>query len=356
MGKKMSVILPVYNVEKYLDRCMKSIMCQTMKPEDFEVILVDDGSPDACGSMCDEFARLYDNVFVIHQKNKGAAGARNAGFKASGGEYVCFVDPDDYLEPDYLSASYNNAKAKDADILIFDALRETKVVAQKGIELKVSSWNHAEKSFETTSLEDKRSMQCQILYPFMAASAGEVRFGKNVPLSAPWDKCYKRSFLSENGLMFPEKLRVLDDMCFNYICFGKAGKIVYLPRPLYHYCIEEGSITNSFKSDRVDLDKQVFEYIKNEGFDSNELYQAYLSRIIKSFAICCRLCFFNDKNTESSANKLLAVRKCMISYPYNEAFENIKLLNLEWKLVAVAIAGKLKSPGLLKLLHHLQNG
>ena len=71
-----------------------------------------------------------------------------------------------------------------------------------------------------------------------------------------------KQIISENGIVFPEKLRVLDDMCFNYICFGKASKISYLPTPLYHYCIEEGSITNSYKSDRVDLDKQVFEYIK----------------------------------------------------------------------------------------------
>ena len=98
MESLVSVIVPVYNVEKYLDRCLMSLIDQTYRP--LEIILIDDESRDASGEICDGYASKYEFIHVIHQKNRGIGGARNAGLEQASGEYVFFIDSDDYLEPE----------------------------------------------------------------------------------------------------------------------------------------------------------------------------------------------------------------------------------------------------------------
>ena len=100
MNPKVSLIIPVYKVEKYLPRCLESVAAQTY--DNFETILVDDGSPDHCGKMCDEYAATHENVIVIHQENGGLSAARNSGVRAATGEYITFVDSDDYISNDYI--------------------------------------------------------------------------------------------------------------------------------------------------------------------------------------------------------------------------------------------------------------
>lgn len=112
----ISVIVPVYKVEKYLDRCVQSILSQTFS--DFELILVDDGSPDNCGSMCDTYAKQDSRVQVIHKENGGLSDARNVGKAAAQGEYILFVDSDDYLKENTLEVLYNLIKKYNADIAV----------------------------------------------------------------------------------------------------------------------------------------------------------------------------------------------------------------------------------------------
>nr|WP_297706639.1 glycosyltransferase [uncultured Butyrivibrio sp.] len=360
MGKKVSIILPVYNVEKYLPRCIDSILAQTMPKDELEVIFVDDGSKDGSGKLLDTHAAQYSHFKVIHQTNAGAAAARNAGLKIATGEYVAFVDPDDYIDEKYCQEPYEEGVRNGADIVLFDALKETSFTDKYGKEeTKVISLSHAEKSFVTTSSEDILSMCCQILYPYMKATAGGEEFKADVPLAAPWDKLYKREFLIGNNLHFQEDLKVLDDMCFNYIAFSKAGKVSYIPKALYHYQVWQTSITNSYKKDRPLQDMKVFDFIKKniEGQKDtdNRLRQAYYARIIKSFAICCRLYFFNIENPGNNKERLSEIKNYMSKEPYSSAFRNVRLGSLEWKLVIVALAGKCKSAWIMRLLHMLQN-
>ena len=105
---KVSVIVPIYNVEKYLDRCMQSVLNQTLK--DIEIIMVDDGSPDNCPSMCDEYARKDNRIKVIHKKNGGLGFARNSGLEIATGEYVAFIDSDDFIDTSMYETLYNTAK------------------------------------------------------------------------------------------------------------------------------------------------------------------------------------------------------------------------------------------------------
>ena len=106
----ISVIVPVYKVEKYIHRCIDSILAQTFT--DFELILVDDGSPDCCGSICDEYAKKDSRVTVIHKKNGGLSDARNAGLDFAMGDYILFVDSDDYIDADLLEQTYSAASSE----------------------------------------------------------------------------------------------------------------------------------------------------------------------------------------------------------------------------------------------------
>ncbi|MCR5675866.1 MAG: glycosyltransferase, partial [Lachnospiraceae bacterium] len=186
----ISLILPVYHVAAYLPRCMESIAAQTRTPD--EVILVDDGSGDECGPMCDRYAASGIGsapVRVIHQENAGASAARNTGLKAAKGEWVAFVDPDDWLEPDYCEAALSFAIRSDADLVCFDGWRE------KGE--KRSGWFQYGRDFVTSDKDRLIAMQCRVI--FFVPKPGQP----DQSLAAPWDKLYRRAFLEKNHLRFP---------------------------------------------------------------------------------------------------------------------------------------------------------
>lgn len=122
----ISIITPVYNVEKYIHRCIDSILAQTVS--DFELILVDDGSPDNCGAVCDEYAAKDGRVRVIHQENRGQAAARNRALDVARGEYIAFVDSDDWVHPQYLEVLYRNIRDNQADVSVCGHRKVTEVV------------------------------------------------------------------------------------------------------------------------------------------------------------------------------------------------------------------------------------
>ena len=251
MGKKMSVILPVYKVEKYLDRCMKSIMCQTMKPDDFEVILVDDGSPAACGSMCDDFAHRYGNVLVIHQENMGAAAARNAGFNASCGEYICFVDSDDYWQPNELGGLMEQVEREQLDVLRYD-YQNVRVVDSAHLDdarlesatLVYEVFNpnksprYVDKGTEVvdgeTYLNTRMGYACYaVMYIFRR---NLIVSNDQSPMSN--DKCEENSVLFTPGIHF-EDVEWLPRMML------KAKRVNSTTTTVYNYLVRQGSITKT---------------------------------------------------------------------------------------------------------------
>ncbi len=117
---RLSVIVPVYQVEKYLPKCVDSLLCQDLSPEEYEIILVDDGSPDRCGAICDEYAAGHPHIKVIHRPNGGLSAARNSGIEVAQGQYVQFVDSDDYLEPNVLKFLVNKMEQDQLDVLRFN--------------------------------------------------------------------------------------------------------------------------------------------------------------------------------------------------------------------------------------------
>ncbi len=357
MHKKISCIVPVYNVSQYLERCLQSLCAQTMPLEDYEIILVDDGSTDDSGDICDKYAYECDNVTVIHQKNKGPAAARNAGIDVAESEYICFVDPDDYVSPKFLELPYELAMATGSDIVIFDAYREKCDVNGNCIGKQMLS--HCEYSFETAVKTEIAAMQRQILYPYMRAKIYYFKFSGKTPLAAPWDKLYKADFLKDNNIRFNEDLKVLDDMCFNFDAFGAAAKVSYVPSFLYHYQVIDTSITNSYKEDRIINDMKAFDYLRGRigndfPVDHKDYMQALNARIIKSFAISLRLYFFNPKNPKMQEEIEDEIIKTLKLDPYSEAFSEVKLRRLEPKLKIFTLACRKKSIWMLRKLYSLE--
>ncbi len=205
----ISIIVPVYRTEQYLDRCIESIVSQTYK--NLEIILVDDGSPDNCPQMCDEWAKKDNRIKVIHKENGGVASARNTGIENSTGEYIGFVDGDDYIEIDMYKTLIENLELSNAEISVcgYHINDETDVNA----------------NIRDVSQFDALKKICM----------GDYKYG------VLWNKLYKREVV--NGIKMPS-LKCCEDLLFNYYTFKNAKIIVECDSKLYHYMQNESSIVH----------------------------------------------------------------------------------------------------------------
>ena len=225
---EISVIVPIYKVEKYIDQCIQSILEQTFS--DYEVILVDDGSPDNCGRICDEYAKRDKRVHVIHQKNGGISAARNAGlnrfFCNVDNKYVTFIDSDDWISAYYFEQLYTTAIMTDADIVSCD----------------YSSKQLVENNGKTNS---------DNIRIFSGKNALIERYKGNAQIRvSSWGKLYRRNLLE--GLSFPEG-KIHEDQWFSTMAYYFANRTVFLNDKLYFYRLRNDSITGSeFSMKRFD--------------------------------------------------------------------------------------------------------
>lgn len=209
-----SIIVPVYKVKDYLDRCVQSVLSQSFT--DFELILVDDGSPDECGEMCDAWQQKDDRIKVVHKQNGGLSSARNAGIEVAKGEYVLFIDSDDYIVEGSLEKLSKFADVR-ADVLTYDG-----VTVGGNYDL-----NHVKKEEMLTGKEFLKESLLQNLMPMVACL-----------------NCIRRDFLIENELRFKEGIRHEDEE-FTPRLFFKAQKVLTTGVDLYRYIIRDNSITTA---------------------------------------------------------------------------------------------------------------
>lgn len=222
----ISVIVPVYRVEEYLERCVKSILSQTYK--NLEVILVDDGSPDQCPAICDACAEKDARVKVIHQENKGLSGARNAGIDAASGEYLAFVDSDDYVSPYFIEELYQLLQDTGC------AIGQCRFSYVKGDGL-------VEEGDSAFCIYRGESLMEQLYGPEEKATYFVVA----------WNKLYRAELFKETGIRYPEG-RIHEDEATTYRLFHEAKKLAFLDRALYGYYTENGgSITSVFSAKRL---------------------------------------------------------------------------------------------------------
>ena len=212
-AEQVSIIVPIYKVEKYLNKCIDSILAQTFT--DFELILVDDGSPDNCGKICDEYAEKDSRIKVIHQVNSGVSSARNTGLKTAKGKYVGFVDPDDYLEPEFYEKMTNLITRDDTDLVICGVRKvfeDGKCAVEKLTNNKVSAQNAINELFDVNGLNLRPSV---------------------------WNKLFKTEMIG----CFDEKISVSEDLKFCVEYLLKCKNVSYIEQNLYNNVQRNGSLT-----------------------------------------------------------------------------------------------------------------
>lgn len=227
---KVSIVVPMYNVEKYLAQCVESLARQSLK--DIEIVLVDDGSPDYCGDLADEYARNDNRIKVVHRVNGGLGPARNSGMESATGEYVGFVDGDDWVMPEMYENLYSAAKANNADIVCGGHC-----TYRNGI--MIQSFEHP---LAGNILCDHGSIM-KVRRDLYGHELGDTET-KSFPVTV-WSNIYKRAFLSANSLRFQNILS--EDTVFNLPAFKQASRIVFSNGTDYCYRKDgQASITRSY--------------------------------------------------------------------------------------------------------------
>lgn len=294
---EISIIVPVYKVEKYLDRCVKSILAQTFT--DFELILVDDGSPDNCPKMCDEWAKKDERIRVIHKENGGLSSARNAGLRVAVGKYIGFVDSDDWITKDMYATLHELIVQYRADIACGEIIRtviEEEYVTEREKEIREYSREEFAKFY------------------FKAGTQETVHYVVN--------KLYKKEIASK--MLFPEGL-INEDVEGFFYALTNSEKIVTTTEVVYFYRENPNGISYKWFSKRqMDL-LAVWKHVWEESKKVNEQWEYYarINYYRAFFGLLCRL-MLNDKKEDD----LYIEEK-------NYLLENLKkhkkdLLKFEW--------------------------
>lgn len=259
----ISVIVPIYNVEKYLQKCVESIVNQTYR--NIEIILVDDGSPDKCPQMCDEWSGEDERIIVVHKKNGGLSSARNAGIEVMKGKYVSFIDSDDYIELNMLEIMHNAITKDDFDICICDT-------------------KHVDGDYNVVSVGTYQNSQyygSDVLESFLEGRSYD-------PFSA-CDKLYKTSVIKKYHLTFDETNKWGEDFPFNYLYFKKINKLISVEDCLYNYLkIRDGSITNGVSAGKINRWKNNYKSIAQKEKGNPKIYKIALRKYVLELMCCCR--------------------------------------------------------------------
>lgn len=251
MNDLISVVVPVYKVEPFIEHCVSSIVNQTYK--NLEIILVDDGSPDQCPKMCDEWARKDSRIVVIHKKNGGLSDARNAGMKVAAGNYIAFVDSDDWIEP-----------------LMYETLMKVLIVNKSDI---VSC------GFRKVQKEELRKESSELqLVQYDAESALEAMITEKGMHQVVWNKLYKRALVEEIPF---EKGKYNEDEFWSYQVIGRAKKVTAIKNIYYNYFQRENSIIN-----------ETYSLKRLDGLEGKENRQKYIDMYYPGLSGIARLNLF----------------------------------------------------------------
>ena len=250
----ISIIIPVYKVEKYLEKCIKSVLSQTYK--NLQIILVDDGSPDNCGNICDDYARVDNRIEVIHKANGGLSDARNVGLKAARGEYIGFVDSDDYVSNEMFENLYNTLISNDVDVSICNFYI---VIDNKNI---IKNADNGVKIYN----------KLEILK--------EILLDKKIQ-SYAWNKLYKRELFEDIEYPIGKKY---EDIGTTFYILEKCNKIVVSGSPEYYYLTRGDSIVNNNTEgtviDYISLISDRYDYIDKKYKELKKYNDYYITKTL----------------------------------------------------------------------------
>lgn len=295
----ISIILPIYNVEKYLKRCIDSVINQTYK--NLEIILVDDGSTDRCPEICDKYAKRDNRIKVIHKKNGGQSDARNAGIALAGGELIGFVDPDDRIHPDMYSKMYLQMVEDKSDIVSCSFVKE----------------------YESDLNTQTNNFSCEKFVLNKISAMNELLIGKRIK-EVIWDKLYRAEIVKENPFI---KGKYHEDIFWTYKAIGMAEHVSVTEAVYYYYFVkrEESIMAERYSIRRLDALEAMelrCQYIKENMPELTALaYKNYIMSCLYNYQAICQ-----DKECDKDGS----IRKNIISR-INKENKRIALKNSNTK-------------------------
>lgn len=320
---KISIITPVYKVQEYLEKCIDSIINQEFN--DYELIIVDDGSPDDSGKIADYYSEKYSKIKVIHKLNGGAPSARNAGIDVSKGEYLYFPDSDDWLAPEYLKEMYDCAQKSDAELVI------------SGFTIEQFE-NGKNRSYVTStgykSLVGKESVRKNI-----------HRYLNNMMVAVPWNKLYKADYIKNNNLRFPSLK--WDDLHFNLEVLKNINSVAICPAFGYHFLrsregsetmdVFDGMLYQKRKEQFVHI-LQIYTYWNVKEKDIwNTIYGYYASRLVQCVQ---EIAISSAKNKKELVRKILSDDLSKVAFSegtYDSVIIRIASLPMKYHLYSTSL-------------------
>lgn len=335
---KVSIILPVYNVEKYIDRCLKSLVNQTMK--EIEILIINDGTLDNSMEICEKYAKIDQRIKIYNKDNEGLGLTRNYGLKRASGEYICFVDSDDYVTDDMCELLYATAKKYEADIVYGGIYRDN----NEGKILKKPSTN-------STKIWKGQDEIKNLLLDFIATKPKEKK--DTIMEVSVWKAVFKKSIFDKYGINFvSEREFISEDVIFDIDFFLKSQCIVAIPDCVYFYCVNQNSLSKRFRPDRFRKVKILYEEIKNrlkKDIDKKELELRTDKFLIARARSNCRTILKHKKiiGTEET-NK--ALDEILNDSDLQKILKRYPITQLPYKYALVAYFMKLKAVWVLKII------
>lgn len=336
---KVSVIVPIYNVEKYLKRCVDSILNQTLK--EIEVILVDDASPDKCPQLCDLFATMDSRIQVIHKQNEGLGFARNSGMELAKGEYVYFVDSDDYLCLNALEVLYTSAKKENADICFGGIISEDDTGKQNR-----NTPVYAGRIFQQPDI-------VQIILAGMLGAEPEKKIDASLRMSA-WQGIYRRKWVKDNNLKFPsERQFISEDIIFHLNALPKADTLMYIEECVYCHIVDNpNSLTHKYNPERYR--KDVVLYLEEvrliEQLPESSKMKVNAQRMFLGNTRVCLKQIVNRSETEGKKFAVHEISKITNDSTMKEVLSQYPYWKNPWKQALVSFLIKYKMNSLIYIL------
>lgn len=296
----VSVIVPIYNVEPYLRRCIDSLLRQTYPY--LEIILVDDGSPDKCGSICEEYAAFDSRIHVIHKANAGLGMARNSGLDNATGDFVVFVDSDDYVKENYVEILLRNVVETGADLATIGHYRR-----------RVDGQIRQKLITQTQEVWSKPDIIEKVLFPIIG-SLPEHPDDVEREMSV-WINMYRRSIIEQNALRFvSEREYVSEDIFFNLVYILNTEKVVLCPECLYIYSENPTSLTSTYRPDRFEKYCKMY-WKEKEILDSYGLTDAAKFRLYRTFIMKANKCISMIAGSKISRKDRFCLTEEILEHP-----------------------------------------
>lgn len=306
----LSIIIPVYNSEKYLPRCLDSIVNQLK--EGVELILVDDGSIDGSGNICDSYADNCEKIVVLHRSNGGVSNARNAGIDMAKGKYITFVDADDYVKDSFVDTMFREM-VSNQDIFFFQHTSDIDVKERTS-------------EIDVRHIDDNVSKD-QIIKPIFTG-VNEIG-GHRYNFRTVWAKLIKREILLKNNTFFPEKVGLGEDIIFMLYVYSSIQTVKFVPVALYHYFFTNAdSATNKYKPDLHDEIQRYIRAITPWLEQHPEYYPYHAYNELSDIITYMKMDFFHSDNRENNRDLKKRMKDIFADGMYNRFYKIAKENNM----------------------------